>query len=546
MQEIISRGLTMKILFDGDAIAVRHGIMNSGRLVLTNQTSRFEADDLQESITDVSQVDQVTVTIPGALFPKNTVSGIRVSDGQRSFEYGLSDMSNQEIIHAFVSECIHREDEPQRMTEEESQDGESEKRQNDRDITDSVRFAIVFRGKGYITKKALAEEYNVPPMKFYNYLNKGWTVEEALGLKQHIEPTVFFKGVQYQSERTLAESFHISFATYKSRLSLGWGQEEALGIIPHIPILASLRSRIFKANDLCPGLAYIYRTNPYCILGISALSSKKEALVEYDKLQKMNKARIQNSYKGQFDFVNVEPPCRDIGNVTLAMPNLEKKEFRWIWFSDSLYTKIWNRDVLKVFLKPEAKYEEMLVCLYHCMLVYPGYESQWIDLLSLIDSFLAKSDIDLFELIKDHVDEVDRKKYNYRMITKSFREAMKDLLIINYSGQGLQQKARFVSLLRQRKFSFSDEFIKDTATQAIEWLKQRVEVITEARDTVNSKEPNYARDDLDLLIQVITAFEEKNGFEDCESMAIALEGVELFSEVFRGKVKEIASGCLRQ
>ncbi len=84
----------------------------------------------------------------------------------------------------------------------------------------------------------MALKHGVPPRVFEKRLLKGWSLEEALGLKPRPRklPTntkpITIAGKYYPSRRAAAEAFRIDPRTMNSRLFYGWTPEEAAGLRP--------------------------------------------------------------------------------------------------------------------------------------------------------------------------------------------------------------------------------------------------------------------------------------------------------------------------
>ncbi len=109
---------------------------------------------------------------------------------------------------------------------------------------------IIFLGKIYHSKKALAEDFGISPATFHNRLKKGWSCKQALGFEEYIPPKAYFQGIEYESEKAMAEAFGIEFYSYRSKLALGWTQEEALGITLRKKTEASVEEKIeFRGKE---------------------------------------------------------------------------------------------------------------------------------------------------------------------------------------------------------------------------------------------------------------------------------------------------------
>lgn len=92
-----------------------------------------------------------------------------------------------------------------------------------------------FKGKKYSNAKEIADAFNVSLKKFRWRLQEGWSLEEALELKNRVNPRgkgFTVKGQFFATRRDAAKHFGMKEATLNKRIAEGWTLEEALGLSP--------------------------------------------------------------------------------------------------------------------------------------------------------------------------------------------------------------------------------------------------------------------------------------------------------------------------
>lgn len=395
-------------------------------------------------------------------------------------------------------------------------------------------------GKPYANKAEVARAFGIAPATLYNKLKKGWTYEQAVGLEEYVPPKVIYKDKEYDSEQALAESFGVVYTTYKSRLSHGWTQDEALGVVARIAEDKTLSDKTYTLEDVTPAVRHIFDTNPYCVLGISALSTRKDALTVSGKLEKYDKLKILQKYTTPYDLVAMQSPNRELGHVQTTMMNLDKMQYRWLWFSDESIPPVWNRKVFDAF-KNSLTYNGMLACIYNCMISDSEYDDKdkWKSLILMLDKLLKMNDEDLYEFIKEHVNEEDRKKYNYHMIVNSFKESVVGIFAINVEKQDADINGKFLIVLKMTSASFKDKLVQKIADSSISWISYETGIIVDTTKRINDiRKGTFRSADAKEVTEIIDAFCDRDGFENVEAIAKSFEGVGIYSEMIREKIRK--------
>lgn len=86
-------------------------------------------------------------------------------------------------------------------------------------------------GKNY-TLKQLSKMYNVTYANLYGRLNRNWTLEEALGIKERkstkTSKVYRIDGGEY-TLKEISQMYGIKYKTLYGRLKSGWSLREAIG-----------------------------------------------------------------------------------------------------------------------------------------------------------------------------------------------------------------------------------------------------------------------------------------------------------------------------
>ena len=106
-------------------------------------------------------------------------------------------------------------------------------------LTSGNQFSIEFKGRIFNSQAEIAKHYKIDPSTFAYRLNKaGWSLEEAVGLKQRaaLGNKAIVAGTTFNSYTAAAQHYQIDLMTFYSRIERGWSLEEALGIIARTTI----------------------------------------------------------------------------------------------------------------------------------------------------------------------------------------------------------------------------------------------------------------------------------------------------------------------
>ena len=96
---------------------------------------------------------------------------------------------------------------------------------------------ITFKGNTYRSNSALARAYNIKPELFLGRIGKGWTLEEALGLKEREKQndynsiSITIRGKTFKSLKAAAKIYGINYKLVSSRLISGWDVDEAFELV---------------------------------------------------------------------------------------------------------------------------------------------------------------------------------------------------------------------------------------------------------------------------------------------------------------------------
>lgn len=116
-------------------------------------------------------------------------------------------------------------------------------------------------------------------------------------------------------------------------------------------------------KNVCPAIREIFDTNPYCVLGISVLSSREKALEVKDELEVLEKLKKIGDYSSPFVLKEVQAPDRESDHVQVVLPGLSDIQYKWLWFANEPLSSSRNRRTSGTEGEGVPSYDGMLACI---------------------------------------------------------------------------------------------------------------------------------------------------------------------------------------
>ena len=85
-----------------------------------------------------------------------------------------------------------------------------------------------------------------------------------------------------------------------------------------------------------------FLSNPYRILGIAANASNIEANDALDKIKKLERLKVINSYKTDFQLAGFPPVNRDLAGCQNALASVKNISNKWFWFNSPEACRRWQ------------------------------------------------------------------------------------------------------------------------------------------------------------------------------------------------------------
>ena len=361
---------------------------------------------------------------------------------------------------------------------------------------------IRYGGKVYNSIKEFAKEYNLPYQQTINKLNSGYTVDQIIRgeKKSDVEPhplhiAVEYKGRQYSSLLRFCQENNLKYSRIYSLQKKGMSIEEILkheGIVIADDVdfeteefCLTNEDGLYEISKMSKGIRSVFEDNPYCVLGISCNSTKVEALDRRDKLEKIGRLGGSETFSSEYDLTGVEKPNRELGHLQIVLNNLDKLEYRWMWYFSCEYADKWNSEELYKNRSEKLEYDAFLACFQGGLIADPYFSDteRWRMILSMMNTFITMEDSELYRELLKRITDTERSKYNYRMVVNSFRDVVRGLLVSTMENADGEVLINIAALLSDSNGRIEKELRESLNTRALRWVDRILEGV---KDTLKS------------------------------------------------------------
>lgn len=367
-----------------------------------------------------------------------------------------------------------------------------------------MKKTIRYGGKVFGSIKEFTTEYNLPYQQTVNKLNSGYTVEQIVKGESKTnsdqgEPfvAVEYKGKQYPSLLKFCQENNLKYSRIYTLQRKGMSIDEILeqeGIV--IPDDDEAQKEDLKnaegyyvISKMATGVKSVFEDNPYCVLGISCKSTKAEALDKRDKLEKIDRLGASDTYSSEFDLKGVEKPNRELGHIQIVLNNLDKIEYRWMWYLTGEYAAKWDGEALFDSDNTGShEYDHYLACLHNGLIADPFFNDakKWETILSMTNYYFTMEDSDLYKILSRRITDSERTKYNYRMVVNNFRDVIRRSIESTIESADGYVLLNVTNILLNSKNSIEKELKDNLDTWVLKWIDRILANIKESIRSINA------------------------------------------------------------
>ena len=270
---------------------------------------------------------------------------------------------------------------------------------------------------------------------------------------------------------------------------------------------------VYQIARMSPGLRNTFTLNPYCVLGISAGSGRKEALDVRDKLEKLSRIGAESAYKSPFDMDGVERPYRKLGNIQAMLRGLDNEAFRYLWFLESGPAKTWQSAdpvvTSMTMMGDPGLFDQILSEYYAVLITDPDIfdQKKWKSLLEKLFIFFDTEDRIQVQALGERVLPGGGKSdvEISRNVHKALAGPILDILD-NADGKQLLRFYKLTSSVSENFGFFDLEEMKEHADKAAaEWSKQRFQELGNLVDELLKEYEAWEADEEDVREVQMTA-----------------------------------------
>lgn len=404
---------------------------------------------------------------------------------------------------------------------------------------------IEYDGRKYSSIKEFTKAYNLQYQQTVNKLNSGYTPEQIVkGLKKsdveldESDSFIEYQGKKYPSLLKLCQENNLKYHKICKLRRQGMSIEE---ILKYEDVTVSDVDRVYSISNMSKGMKTIFEDNPYCVLGLPCNAARNEALERRDKLEKINRLGVVESFNSEFDLKGVEKPNRELGHIQIVLNNLDKLDYRWMWYLSSCYADNWkNEQYIEMPCSVQLEYDTFLACIYNGLITDPRFQNKnkWTAIFAKINYVFGMEDAVLYRYLSSRITENDRAKYNYRMVVNSFREALRNTIASSIDSGDGTTLLNIVLLLNDLNGSFEEQFKENINTWVLRWVDHIIGGTKEALEKVRARDGlnKATSNDATIMCNLLEKLTERD-FIIAEKISQNLDS--LHGEMMMNRIKEV-------
>ena len=401
-----------------------------------------------------------------------------------------------------------------------------------------MKRAFNYDGHYFKSIREFTTKYDLPYQQTLKYLKAGYTLEQILDGEVNTQSNtwtieVSYRGRTYPSLKAFCHEHNLQYSRIYSLLRQGLGIEEILqkeGLVISFGQNGNYltdENGDYSIANMTKGIKNVFENNPYCVLGISCNSTNIEAFAIRDKLEKLNRLGAADAYRSEFDLKSIDRPDRSLGHIQVILHNLNKMEYRWMWFLTSDFATVWQMNKRFSRCNPESfDYDSFLACYYNVLITNPTFTDKyrWNTIFKILNWFSELSDVELFHYLTGRISNEEKRKYNYHMIVNSFRENIKKPLIEGINDANGQSLLSIVSLIEKRHGRIENELKNQVNSLVIKWVDRSLSDLNNLIEAIESKKSSANLEEMRTVYRHLVMLGQHD-FKTAEKISVKLDSI---------------------
>ena len=234
---------------------------------------------------------------------------------------------------------------------------------------------------------------------------------------------------------------------------------------------------ISKYNE--DAIAY-FLDNPYCILGIACNSTNSEANDALEKIKRLDRLKVIQSYKSDYQMAGFPVTKRDIASCQNALASLKDISKKWFWFNTVEGCKNWQFDSYRSQLVSSgignATYD-MFLAQYLYVLVFEDdfdQRNRWHEIFAFFQYVVGEKHA---ELLRVKFSKAESEKISDNEMIRDFAKNIFAPIDQILEDAGIEEMLNFYRSIRTDRYLALKDYKRNLAGKIAQWFTNQEKII---------------------------------------------------------------------
>ena len=219
-------------------------------------------------------------------------------------------------------------------------------------------------------------------------------------------------------------------------------------------------------------LAY-FLNNPYAVLGIASNSSNADANDALEKIKRLDRLKVIQSYKSDYQLVGFKPMQRELGGCQNALASIKDLSNKWFWFNTADGCKNWQfkwyRDQLMGDGLGSGDYDHFLAQYLYLLIFDDKFEQRntWHEVFAFFQYIISEKHS---EILKEQLNKAEIASYKESELIKSFSENIFKPIDQIVDDAGIEAMLSFFRSIRTDRYSAMKDYKRNLGGRIAQWF----------------------------------------------------------------------------
>ncbi len=212
--------------------------------------------------------------------------------------------------------------------------------------------------------------------------------------------------------------------------------------------------------------------NPYRILGIASNATNIEANEALEKIKRLDRLKVINSYKTDYSLAGFPMVSRDLASCQNALASIKNIKHKWFWFCSAEACQNWQSDSYRssttISNLSDFIYDVYLAKYLYLLVFDPNFNqrSNWREVFAGYQFIVGEQHV---EVLKEKFNNTELEKNNNDTILENFANHIFFPLDILMENAGIDAMLSFFRSIRLNRYPALKNYKRNLAGKIAQW-----------------------------------------------------------------------------